>query len=321
MQETVPEESGSVLRGMLSRPWRWALYCSGNALRQAAAVRFPRILMYHVVADGHLSPQRFTWQLRFLRKHFEPMALATLVHRISEGTAHGREIALTFDDGVRNHHEAVWPLLRQFDVPATFFVCSDLIGSSAWIWRTELRQRLQSLGSVERARAARDAGCEATTVRAIMEWTKTLSASDCRAFREKIAALTPGFAPSSQQAALHAPLTWEQLRGMDPRLVTIGSHTRSHPLLTTLTDAQLQDEIVGSRQALERGLDRDVEFFCYPNGITTPTSIALVRQHYTAAVTIRSDFVRAADDLAQLPRISADGSRATFVRRLHRPTA
>jgi peptidoglycan/xylan/chitin deacetylase (PgdA/CDA1 family) len=277
--------------------------------------------MYHVVADGHLSPARFTWQLRFLRRHFEPVALAELVRRMSERALTGREIALTFDDGVLNHYHVVWPLLRDHAVPATFFVCSDLIGSGNWIWRTELRQRLRALTATARTRAAQEAGCNVTTPNAIMEWTKSLSAPECRAFRDSVTALTPAFKPSPEQAALHAPLTWEQLRQMDPRVVTIASHTRSHPLLTMLSDAQLQDEIVGSKHALENGLDRGVEFFCYPNGITTPQSIALARKHYSASVTIRSDFVHAEEDPAQLPRIPADGSRATFVRRLHRPTA
>jgi len=322
MQDAVvPVESGNAIRGMLSQPWRWALYCMGAALRQAEAIRLPRILMYHVVADGHLSPARFAWQLRFLRKHFEPVTLEELVRRMSKGTSTGREIALTFDDGVRNHYDMVWPMLHANAMPATFFVCSDLVESGAWIWRTELRQRLGTLDAALRARAARGSGCSATTTHAIMEWTKSLSAPECRVFQDKIAALTPDFTPSPQQAALHAPLSWEQLRGMDPRLVTIGSHTRSHPLLTTLTEAQLQDEIIGSKRALEDGLDRSVDFFCYPNGITTPASVALVRAHYRAAVTIRCDFVRPGEDLAQLPRIPADGSRATLARRLHRPAA
>lgn len=321
MQETMPEESAHPVRDLFARPWRWAMYGSGLALRQAKSIRLPRILMYHVVADGYLSPARFTWQLQCLRQHFEPVALDELVRRVAEGTAHGGEVALTFDDGLRNHYAVVWPLLQAHGVPATFFVCSDLIESDAWIWRTELRQRLRLLPGTTRTHAAREAGCPVGAIDGIMEWTKSLSATECQTFRNKVAALTPRFSPTPEQAALHAPMTWDQLRAMDPALITIGSHTRTHPLLTMLTDAQLQDEIVGSKQVLETGLDRPVELFCYPNGIITPGAVALVRANYHAGVSIYNGFVHREDDPALLPRIPADGSRATFVRRLHRPAA
>lgn len=321
MQEPMPEKPAHPVRGLLARPWRWAMYGSGLAMRQAKAIRLPRILMYHVVADGHLSPARFTWQLRCLRQYFEPVALSELVRRVAEGTSHGDEVALTFDDGLRNHYAVVWPLLQAHGVPATFFVCSDLVESDAWIWRTELRQRLKLLASPVRTRVTREAGCSTSAIDGIMEWTKSLSAAECQAFRNKVVTMTPLFSPSPEQVALHAPMTWDQLRAMDPALVTIGSHTRTHPLLTMLTDAQLQDEIVGSRQVLEAGLDRPVELFCYPNGIITSDSVALVRANYRAGVSICNGFVRWEDDPALLPRIPADGSRATFVRRLHRPAA
>lgn len=321
MQPPLPDETAHPIRGLFAQPWRWLMYASGGALRKAHAIGLPRILMYHEVASGHLSPARFTWQLRYLRAHFEPVSLGELVHRVTNGTIRGREIALTFDDGLHNHYEVVWPLLREHGIPATFFVCPGLADTGAWLWRVELRQRLKSLPRTERERVARESGCDADSTHAIMDWTKSLPAAECDAFRARVAAVTHGFTPSAEQRALFAPLTWNEMRALDPALITIGSHTRTHPLLPTLTDAQLRDEIVGSRAALEAGLGRPVEFFCYPNGIVTAASVELVRAHYRAGVSIYNGFVQRDDDPALLPRIPSDGSRATFVRRLHRPGA
>lgn len=321
MPLSATSKAGILLRNAMARPWRWALYCSGDALRRAKAVRLPRILMYHIVADGYLSPARFTWQLEFLCRHFEVVSLGELIDRMSGDCLRGREIVLTFDDGVRNHFEMVWPLLRKHEIPATFFVCSDLIESEKWLWRTELRQRLAKLPTALRRRVAREAGCAETSTAAIMDWTKSLPLDAIHGFKDAVAALTPRFAPSAKELHIHTPLTWTQLRQMDPRLVTIGSHTRSHPLLPTLSDAQLHDEIVGSKQTLETRLDRSVDYFSYPNGANNPAVADMVRAHYRAAVSSRNGCVRLGEDLASLPRITADGSRATFVRRLHRPTA
>jgi len=64
-------------------------------------------------------------------------------------------------------------------------------------------------------------------------------------------------------------LNWRELREMsDSGLVTIGSHTKSHPWLPTVSvdEDRLREELAGSKKRLEDGLGRRVDFICYPNG-------------------------------------------------------
>ncbi|MGV3618378.1 MAG: polysaccharide deacetylase family protein [Fimbriimonas sp.] len=63
-------------------------------------------------------------------------------------------------------------------------------------------------------------------------------------------------------------MNWTQLQELDREgLVTIASQTRSHPSdLRNLSDAQLEKEMVGSKQALERRLGHEVPYIAYPNG-------------------------------------------------------
>lgn len=154
-----------------------------------------------------------------------------------------------------------------------------------------------------------------------MEWTKGLPMDARRAFERDIETLTADFTPRRAQLDHHAPLTWDQLRGMDESLITIGSHTRTHPILPTLTEPMLLDEIAGSRLALEEKLDRNVDLFSYPNGANNPAVAEVARRHYRAAVTTRQDVVAEHNDRFLLPRIPAAGDRAAFTRRMHRPTA
>lgn len=300
---------------------RWASHWSGAALRRARAIRQPRILMYHIVGDGDLSVRHFEWQMKFLRENFEPVHLGALVDRLQAGELTGREVAITFDDGVRNHYTVAWPLLRANNVPATFFVCPGLIESGDWLWRTELRMRLALLGDADRREAARVAGCATTTVEAIMEWTKQLPMDARLAFQRDIARRTAGFSPPQEQAERHAPLAWDELRQMDPKLITIGSHTSTHPMLPTLDESALHDEIAGSRTTLEEKLHRRVDLFSYPNGANNPEVADMARRHYRAAVSTRQGLVAEHNDRFLLPRIPAAQNRAAFTRRMHRPTA
>lgn len=311
----------NVLHRSVAASFRWMSHWSGAAIRRARSIRQPRILMYHIVGDADLSIRQFEWQMKFLRDHFEPISLGGLVDRLQAGATTGREVAITFDDGVQNHFTVAWPLLRAHRMPATFFVCPGLIESGDWLWRTELRMRLNVLDGAMRTKAVRDAGCLATDIEAIMEWTKALPMDARRAFERNVEALTADFTPPRAQMDRHAPLTWDQLRALDESLITIGSHTRTHPILPTLSESMLQDEIGGSRQALEEKLDRSVDLFSYPNGANNPGVADVARRHYRAAVTTRQGIVVQDSDPFLLPRIPAADNRAVFTRRMHRPTA
>ena len=64
-------------------------------------------------------------------------------------------------------------------------------------------------------------------------------------------------------------LGWKELREMsDSGLITIGSHTKSHPWIPSVSvdEEKLWDELAHSKEILEKGLGRRVDFICYPNG-------------------------------------------------------
>ena len=62
-------------------------------------------------------------------------------------------------------------------------------------------------------------------------------------------------------------VTWPQLKIManDP-LITISSHSKTHPALTKISDQQLYKEVVESKQILEAKLNRSIIYFTYPYG-------------------------------------------------------
>jgi peptidoglycan/xylan/chitin deacetylase (PgdA/CDA1 family) len=58
----------------------------------------------------------------------------------------------------------------------------------------------------------------------------------------------------------------------------LASHTITHPDLTTLSPAQLQREVAGSRQILRRRFGVAVNNFCYPSGRYDSTVISAVHR-------------------------------------------
>lgn len=61
-------------------------------------------------------------------------------------------------------------------------------------------------------------------------------------------------------------LSLEQMRSLPTHLVTIGSHTLSHPMLTRVEESEARQEIQVSRTKLEEMLGGEVKQFSFPFG-------------------------------------------------------
>jgi peptidoglycan/xylan/chitin deacetylase (PgdA/CDA1 family) len=77
---------------------------------------------------------------------------------------------------------------------------------------------------------------------------------------------------------------WDELRQLDPAIVTVGSHTMTHPILPSMSDGEIEAELRDSRRMIEAKLARPAEFFSYPNGDVDERTLAAVRRYYRAAV-------------------------------------
>jgi len=290
------------------------------AKRQACA----RILMYHgTTSDG--APA-LAAQLRYLARNFRIVSLAAMVDRLARhGAAAPNEIVLTFDDGLRNNFTVVYPLLRELQAPATFFVCPELVESGRWLWNHELRCRLQSLDPETLAGVRGKLLAANASVEGMVEWIKKLKPPQRRWAEEMVRQATPDFQPTPAQSEACDMMNWNDLAALDPALVTLGSHTLTHPILTTLTVEEIDRELRESRRILEQKLAREIPFFCYPNGSYDERVYQAVKNNYSAAVTteigVLSRKIAAELDLHRLPRIPSAENPALTAWRLHRPEA
>jgi peptidoglycan/xylan/chitin deacetylase (PgdA/CDA1 family) len=109
-------------------------------------------------------------------------------------------------------------------------------------------------------------------------------------------------------------LTWGQLREMVAAGMTVGSHSRSHPYLTSITSTStLWDEIYGSKQELEQKLGVKITEFNYPFGMFNTAIVEMVKKAgYRAA---RADYyvpIDSSSDPYTLGALNAPTDLATF---------
>src|SRR6202140_5348829 len=90
----------------------------------------------------------------------------------------------------------------------------------------------------------------------------------------------PDGAPRHVEQSKQGPrsyLTWPEVRALRDAGMEIGSHSVSHPRLSSLPKAQVRNEIFESKNMLERGLGQPIEFFAYPFTARRKNTAAQVR--------------------------------------------
>jgi peptidoglycan/xylan/chitin deacetylase (PgdA/CDA1 family) len=278
--------------------------------------------MYHGVSRQ--EQRALTTQLEYLRRHFDVVSLERMVGGlVDSGSPKHNQVVVTFDDGLMNNATAVYPVLARLGMPATFFVCPGLIDSGQWLWTYEARCRLASLTAQPLSELASSLHCPEATEDGIVEWMKTLDLKRRQAAEGNIRKATPAFKPTAEDREACELMGWETLASLDPELITIGSHTMTHPILPTLDEAAIDAEMRESRKLLEQKLHRPVNYFCYPNGSHDPRTYKAVKRTYAAAVTAENGVVTARNsaDVHGLPRIPSTPDCALMAWRLHRPKA
>lgn len=104
-------------------------------------------------------------------------------------------------------------------------------------------------------------------------------------------------------------MTKDELRQLAQHpLVSIQSHTMTHPILTSLPDVLLQEEIEHAKAALEKIIEQPVDYFSYPNGSYGKREVEMVRGVYKMAFTTELRHITPKEDIMALPRIEVTGN-------------
>lgn len=96
---------------------------------------------------------------------------------------------------------------------------------------------------------------------------------------------------------------WDALSDLSGQGVAFGSHTHSHPDLTSLDDAAVTAELVRSRRIIEDRLGSPVRHIAPPYGLADARVRRLIGQHYRTSVSTVLASAGPGDDPLDLPRV------------------
>ena len=220
------------------------------------------------------SPLQLERTLSWLQaKGYRFISCRTLLECLSGECPMGRKwVVLTLDDAWRSNLQLL-PVLERHDVPVTIFAPWEPVLTGNYWWEYVPRSEREAF-----------------------------KALDYESFCEQL---------DRRKVELHLArscMTADELRLLDRHpLVSIQSHTLTHPILTSLTDDRLKLELTASKVNLENLLGHEVSFFSYPNGSYTRREVEAARAIYRMAFTTDLHDITPHSDLCALPRIEVTG--------------
>ncbi len=272
---------------------------------------FISVLYYHRICNL----ARDTWQLavssdlfeehvRFLKKHYKILRFEDDWQDIRE-----KSIVITFDDGYADNFENALPILERYEVPATFFVCTEPNREFWWdkldriLFATE--GKTQEVFWANRHLPIRTDEEKIAACYALHPYFKALLPEK----REKaLSILTDNLSVSASQPSNENRLLSEQeIKALSASpYVTLGGHTVTHTALAIEPQMMQFKEIKDSKASLESVTGQSLSVFSYPfggeNDFTEETKNDVRKCGYEKAATTIPGLADTEEDSFMIPR-------------------
>ena len=257
----------------IARGLHWSGADAGLGMLNGSRRR-PLIVGYHRVLEDLASTPTATLpgmvvsrdtlerQLDWIGRRFRFVSVDELGEALEAGQTD--IAAVTFDDGYADVYENAFPLLKRKGIPAAFFVVTGVVGTSELMLYDRLYLAVRrafargaAFGALERFGLPQG---PFGAFRALLE------SFPQPVLQALVSGLEAEYGLDERGRQALRPMTWEMLETMSRAGMTIGSHTRSHALLTIESAERVAEEALGSREEIERRLKVPVRHLAYPDG-------------------------------------------------------
>ena len=320
------------------------------------------ILLYHRVADVTqdpfelcVTPGNFSEHMDVLRAIGNPISLSQLNACLLNYKLPRRGILVTFDDGYSDNLYNAKPILDRYEVPATVFVAGAYVGYRGEFWWDELEKLLLRPGALPEYLEFKSNGTpfkfklgesamfysdEQHHQHSSWNFREKNLPSERHALYLNLYNVLRPLPTAERSEALeiirgwsgctsgpreaYRPMTAAEVQRLrDGKLIEVGAHTNSHPVLSQLPLDTQREEISGSKSLLEDILDQPVTSFAYPYGgdadYTAETVGAVREAGFESAFSTAAGLVGKQFEPFRLPRYGVrNWNGDAFARRIRR---
>lgn len=225
--------------------------------------------------DGvyNLNASLFYQQMKWMKHHTRVLSETDLIDEIvanknKKSKRNGPSVVITFDDGYRDNFDIAYPILKSLQIPAFFFICTEMIWERKLRWWDILAYLIKKCHKP--TIVIHDTEYSLETERSViiadfLQQLKPYPLSQIHDYLQLISHACEVEFPSedSQDREL---MTLDQIREMRTHEMVIGSHTHTHQALSALNHDVIQKELSVSKRLLEDAMDQAVNSISYPYG-------------------------------------------------------
>jgi len=312
-----------IMKGFIKKLILLLLYTFSKKRQQDGLL----VLCYHRVTDERdlhdplkVSMTNFEKQISFLKKNYHIISGEKLRDIINENEPMpNRSCMITFDDGWKDNYTHAYSILRKHDVPAVIFVSTDYIGTNNIFWHERLQnyllncsENILNLGSIKNLEKwpieIKDmiSGIIKADIKDKQNKINELITALKKYKPDKINELNNELSKIIISGEIKEPLmlSWGQLKEMSQHNIHVGSHTRSHAILTQVSDKKVIEELKESKDILEKKLGRSIFYCSFPNGNYNESIMRVAKEtNYLASFACLRGKIFSKDNRYEIKRI------------------
>jgi len=232
------------------------------------------IVNYHRIHNTHdlffdddIDQAYFSWQIRLMSQYLSPVLLNDGLIKLTTGQLPGGSIVVTFDDGYRDNFIDAFPILKQYNVPATFYIASDFLNGGI-MWNDVIIEsiKLTSKKTLDLSKLGFKQYSLSSKEEKIIAIEDIIKQVKYKQLHDRLQIVTE----LNQICEVDLPdklmMDDEHVIQLHQQGIEIGGHTSHHPILSSEDDKVVIEELLAGKYYLETLLNTELSSFAYPNG-------------------------------------------------------
>ena len=235
---------------------------------------YHRVLPYSIFDPVNYSIllEEFIEQINYLMENYEIIPYNEISKNVDKKNT---KIIISFDDGYKDNFKYAFPILKENNLSAIFFILSDYIGSKKIIWDREICLIVNFANNNNKSFEIKnskdnivflknhDAKISVNNLWKIINYLKKL---EPKFINSQLLNLKDQIDYQYNYQDMDYCMSWEEIKIMSKSGMSFGSHGCSHVSFSNISKETLHKELVNSKKEIEKNLNISCTAIAFPFG-------------------------------------------------------